>query len=178
MKLRAASCAVSEVEIEEFELHIMRLFPLVLNVDTDHVTVAPFSNGSHEKSVCPQLTAPKFSSQVRMPSKQLSCRDALYNLYHLRWRELWSCAHQVMDVIRVYPHLLKFYAVPFFDFLTYRLEGLFPVRMPKYRLAILYRRYKVIMNLIRIVLRLPDRPHPLQSYTRFYRAASCAELSS
>ena len=178
MNLLAASCEVSEVEIEEFELNIMSLFPLVLDIDTDHVAIAAFPYGRHEESVCPQLTAPKFLPQCRMPTKQLSCRDALYYLYHPRWRKLWGCAHQVMDVIRVYPYLLKLYAVPFFDFLTYRLEALFPVRNPKYCLAIFYRRYEMIMNLIRIVIRFPDRSHILQSYTRIYRAASCAELSS
>ena len=42
MNLLAASCEVSEVEIEEFELHIMSLFPLVLDIDTDHFAIAAF----------------------------------------------------------------------------------------------------------------------------------------
>ena len=151
---------------------------MLFHIRTDHVTIAAFSNRCHKEPVRPQLSTPKFSFQIRMLPKQLSCRNAFYNSNQTRRRELWGCAYQIMHVIRVYPHLLKLYAVPLFDFPTDRLEALFPVSVPKNTLAIFYRSHKMIMNLICIVFRFADRSHTLQSYIRSNRAASCAELSS
>ena len=153
----------------------MGLFPLVLNVDTDHFAIAAFSYSRHVKSVAPQFTALKFFAEIEMTPEQLTRCNTLYQSYDLRRRMFWGCTQQVMDVIRVYPHLFEFDRVSFFDFFTYRLEALFPVKMSKYPFSIFHGHYKVIMDLIGIMLRFLDRSHTLQSLHKESRAASRAE---
>ena len=57
-----------------------------------------------------------------------------------------------MDVIRINTNLLKLYFITLFNFLTYGVESLFPVRLAKDTPPILHWGNKVIVQLRNIVL--------------------------
>ena len=135
---------------------------LLSNILPDHVPVSTLSNGGHEKSIRPQLSAPKFSSQIRVPAKHFFRRDALDHPNNSRGRKLWGSAQQVVDVILVDSYLLELHAVSLFNFFTYIAEALLPVRTVEYRLSVLYRCHKVVVDLIRIMLACPDLTHGLR----------------
>ena len=80
---RGRDRAVSEVEIEELKLLVIRILSLLADILPDHVPVPTLSYGGHEKSICPQLSTPKFSSQIRVPAEHFFCRDALDHSDHL-----------------------------------------------------------------------------------------------
>ena len=139
-------------EIEELELRNVFLSALILDIDTNHIQIGSFADRCHKESVCPEFAAPKFSFQIRMALEHLSRRDALDDPDDLGGRELWGCADEIMDVIRVYPDLFKYHAVSLFNFCTCLTQGLLTVRKSKYRFTVLYRCYEVIVDLVGIVL--------------------------
>ena len=62
IKLRAPRSAVSREEIEELKLLVIKYISLLTDILPDHVPVSTLSYGRHEKSIRPQLSAPKFFS--------------------------------------------------------------------------------------------------------------------
>ncbi len=149
--------------------------PLLTNIIPDHVSVSALSNGRHEKSIRPQLSAPKFSSQVRVSTKHFFRRYALDHSDNPRRRELWRSTQQVMDVILIDPDLLELHAISLFNFFAYIAEALLPVRTAEYRLPILHGCHKVIVDLIRIMLACPDLPHGLRILQGDPRGRAVAE---
>ncbi len=83
-----------------------------------------------------------------------------------------------MDVIRVYPYLLKLYLVALFNFFAYFNEAMTAVRMPEYSLPIFDWRYKMIVYLIPTVLCLFDRSHSLYYTLAVTPQQDCGEWSS
>ena len=70
-----------------------------------------------------------------------------------------------MDVIRVYTYFFKDYGVTLFDFLTRRVQRLFPVKIAKDGFTVLHGRHEVIMDLIGVILQRLDRSHTLHTLT-------------
>jgi len=66
-----------------------------------------------------------------------------------------------MDVIRVYPNLLKLYAIPLLDFFTNRLQRLLTLKTSEYCPSVLYGSYEVVVDLIGVMFRRLDRAHAL-----------------
>ena len=178
IKIRAASCAVLMVEIEELKLEVFRIISLLRNILPDHVPVPALSYGSREIPIGPQFSAPKFFPQFRVPSKQFSGRQTLYDLHQPSRGELWGSAHQIMDVILVNPNLLEFYAVTLFDFAAYIPETFLHVKTTKYRLPILHRCNQVIVDLISAMLTCLDIPQSLLILHKVDLAARCEVSNS
>ena len=179
MNLRPASWSVSvESEIEELKLIIFGFLALIGDISLNHVPIASFANRCDKISLCPEMSSPKLSLDIRMPCEKLSCSDAFHDLDDFGRRELWRGREEIMDVIEIYAYFFKGYLVALFDFCAYLIEGMLAVRKTEYPLSILYRRYEVIVNLICRAFSFPDRSHTPNTILMVTDQQAGSELSS
>jgi hypothetical protein len=96
-------------------MQFLILRSLAFHVLADRIFIAMFPNSARKVSVRPEFASPQLIFHLGTAPEHLSCSDALYCCYDLRYAIRWNRLHQEMDMILIRTNLQEFQLVSLLD---------------------------------------------------------------